>query len=93
MGPEVSPAFQRRSRCILQVILGVRLAETESRHVDSKEMRVFWDPGGRGFVRLMWCAKKAWHSQCAEEKDSLVAVWVPDHCALPSVCSSYRVFG
>eukprot|EP00661_Eupelagonemidae_sp_cell13_P017475 gene17475-biopygen14409 len=42
MGPEVGPAFQRRSRATLKFILSVRLAETVSRHVGSKEMRTFW---------------------------------------------------
>eukprot|EP00661_Eupelagonemidae_sp_cell13_P014389 gene14389-biopygen6576 len=37
MGPEVGPAFQRRSRDTLKCILGVRLAETVSRHVVQKE--------------------------------------------------------
>eukprot|EP00661_Eupelagonemidae_sp_cell13_P014644 gene14644-biopygen18651 len=40
MGPEVGPAFQRRSRDTVP-FLGVRLAETGSRHVDSKGMHVF----------------------------------------------------
>eukprot|EP00661_Eupelagonemidae_sp_cell13_P008114 gene8114-biopygen15139 len=41
MGPEVGPAFQRWYRATLKFILGVRLAETGSRHVDSKAIRVF----------------------------------------------------
>eukprot|EP00661_Eupelagonemidae_sp_cell13_P010864 gene10864-biopygen9367 len=41
VGAGSSPAFQRRSRATLKFILGVRLAETVSRHVGSKEMRVF----------------------------------------------------
>eukprot|EP00661_Eupelagonemidae_sp_cell13_P018483 gene18483-biopygen886 len=42
VGAGSSPAFQRRSRATLKFILGVRLAETVSRHVDPKEMRVFF---------------------------------------------------
>eukprot|EP00661_Eupelagonemidae_sp_cell13_P020568 gene20568-biopygen13109 len=45
MGPEVGPAFQRRSREPLTAILSVRLAETVSRHVGSKEMLTFWHVG------------------------------------------------
>eukprot|EP00661_Eupelagonemidae_sp_cell13_P020016 gene20016-biopygen13065 len=45
MGPEVGPAFQRRSRDTPSSNIGVRLAETVSRHVGSKEMRAFWHFG------------------------------------------------
>eukprot|EP00661_Eupelagonemidae_sp_cell13_P013893 gene13893-biopygen531 len=45
MAPEVGPAFQRRSRDTPSSNLGVRLAETVSRHVGSKEMRAFWHFG------------------------------------------------
>eukprot|EP00661_Eupelagonemidae_sp_cell13_P014060 gene14060-biopygen15636 len=40
VGAGSSPAFQRVSRGTLFSILGARLAETWSRHVGSKEMRV-----------------------------------------------------
>eukprot|EP00661_Eupelagonemidae_sp_cell13_P022392 gene22392-biopygen10251 len=45
MGPEVGPAFQRRSRDTPSSNIGVRLAETVSRHVDSKEMHALWHFG------------------------------------------------
>eukprot|EP00661_Eupelagonemidae_sp_cell13_P019786 gene19786-biopygen13053 len=49
MAPEVGPAFQRLSRDTPSSNLGVRLAETASRHVGSKEMRAFWH-FGRGIT-------------------------------------------
>eukprot|EP00661_Eupelagonemidae_sp_cell13_P020291 gene20291-biopygen10101 len=45
MGPEVGPAFQRRSRDTPSSNIGVRLTGTVSRHVGSKEMRAFWHFG------------------------------------------------
>eukprot|EP00661_Eupelagonemidae_sp_cell13_P018250 gene18250-biopygen17388 len=47
MAPEVGPAFQRLSRDTPSSNIGVRLAETVSRHVGSKEMRAFFWHFGR----------------------------------------------
>eukprot|EP00661_Eupelagonemidae_sp_cell13_P025172 gene25172-biopygen2975 len=41
MGPEVGPASQRLSRDTRPCLLGVRLAETGSTHVDSKGIPAF----------------------------------------------------
>eukprot|EP00661_Eupelagonemidae_sp_cell13_P023215 gene23215-biopygen4294 len=60
MGPEVGPAFQRRSRDTPSSNIGVRLAETVSRHVGSKEMRAFWHFGREIPYKVQVSAPGGW---------------------------------